>query len=66
MSFINDMRNNTISREQNPTLNEFVYKLNRRYFGDKLFDRAIISSIQAIGLITDIQLTKLVIRLRFL
>ncbi len=66
MSFINDMLNNTISREQNPTLNEFVYKLNRRHFGDKLFDRAIISSIQAIGLITDIQLTKLVIRLRFL
>jgi len=26
-------------------LNEFVYKLNRRYFGDKLFDRLIIASI---------------------
>ena len=60
------MLKNTISRERNPTLNDFVYKLNRRYFGDKLFDRTIISSIQALGLITDIQLTKLVIRLRFL
>ena len=29
-------------------LNEFVYKLNRRYFGDKLFDRLIIASITAI------------------
>jgi transposase-like protein len=29
-------------------LNEFVYKLNRRYFGDKLFDRLIIASIQAV------------------
>jgi hypothetical protein len=26
-------------------LNEFVYKLNRRYFGEKLFDRLIIASI---------------------
>lgn len=26
-------------------LNEFVYKLNRRYFGDKLFDRLIIANI---------------------
>lgn len=26
-------------------LNEFVYKLNRRYFGDKLFDRFVIASI---------------------
>lgn len=26
-------------------LNEFVYKLNRRYFGDKLFDRLIIAAI---------------------
>lgn len=26
-------------------LNEFVYKLNRRYFGDKLFDRLVIASI---------------------
>lgn len=26
-------------------LNEFIYKLNRRYFGDKLFDRLIIASI---------------------
>ena len=28
-------------------LNEFVYKLNRRYFGDKLFDRLIIANITA-------------------
>lgn len=26
-------------------LNEFVYKLNRRYFGDRLFDRLIIAAI---------------------
>jgi len=26
-------------------LNEFIYKLNRRYFGDKLFDRVIIANI---------------------
>jgi len=26
-------------------LNEFIYKLNRRYFGEKLFDRLIIASI---------------------
>lgn len=26
-------------------LNEFIYKLNRRYFGDKLFDRLVIASI---------------------
>ena len=26
-------------------LNEFVYKLNRRYFGDKIFDRLVIASI---------------------
>ena len=26
-------------------LNEFVYKLNRRYFEDKLFDRLIIANI---------------------
>jgi len=26
-------------------LNEFIYKLNRRYFGDRLFDRLIISGI---------------------
>ena len=29
-------------------LNEFVYKLNRRYFGDKLFDRLIIASITGV------------------
>lgn len=28
-------------------LDEFVYKLNRRYFGDKLFDRLIIANITA-------------------
>jgi len=26
-------------------LNEFVYKLNRRYFGDRLFDRVIVAAI---------------------
>jgi hypothetical protein len=30
-------------------LNEFIYKLNRRYFGEKLFDRLIIASITATG-----------------
>ena len=30
-------------------LNEFVYKLNRRYFGDKLFDRIVIASITSTG-----------------
>jgi len=30
-------------------LNEFVYKLNRRYFGEKIFDRLIIASITASG-----------------
>jgi hypothetical protein len=27
-------------------LNEFCYKLNRRYFGEKLFDRLIIATIK--------------------
>jgi len=30
-------------------LNEFVYKLNRRYFGERIFDRLIIASITANG-----------------
>ena len=30
-------------------LNEFIYKLNRRYFGDKIFDRLVIASITATG-----------------
>lgn len=30
-------------------LNEFVYKLNRRYFGEKIFDRLIIANITASG-----------------
>ena len=30
-------------------LNEFVYKLNRRYFGEKIFDRLIIASISTSG-----------------
>ncbi len=30
-------------------LNEFVYKLNRRYFGERIFDRQIIASITANG-----------------
>lgn len=29
-------------------LNEFVYKLNRRYFGERLFDRLVIANITAI------------------
>ncbi|SIT97022.1 ISXO2-like transposase domain-containing protein, partial [Epilithonimonas bovis DSM 19482] len=29
-------------------LNEFIYKLNRRYFGDKLFERLIIANITAV------------------
>ena len=29
-------------------LDEFVYKLNRRYFGEKLFDRLVIASITAV------------------
>lgn len=31
-------------------LNEFVYKLNRRYFGEKIFDRLVIASITASGI----------------
>lgn len=30
-------------------LNEFVYKLNRRYFGERIFDRLVIASITATG-----------------
>lgn len=30
-------------------LNEFVYKLNRRYFGERLFDRIIIANITSLG-----------------
>lgn len=30
-------------------LNEFIYKLNRRYFGEKIFDRLVIASITAGG-----------------
>lgn len=30
-------------------LNEFIYKLNRRYFGEKLFDRLIIANITGLG-----------------
>ncbi len=26
-------------------LNEFVYKLNRRYFGERLFDRLIVAAV---------------------
>ena len=29
-------------------LNEFVYKLNRRYFGEKLFDRVVIAAITGV------------------
>jgi len=34
-------------------LNEFVYKLNQRCFGEKIFDRLVIASITGIHLITD-------------
>jgi hypothetical protein len=30
-------------------LNEFIYKLNRRYFGERIFDRLVIASITANG-----------------
>ena len=30
-------------------LNEFVYKPNRRYFGERIFDRLVIASITANG-----------------
>jgi transposase-like protein len=30
-------------------LNEFIYKLNRRYFGDKIFERLIIANITTLG-----------------
>ncbi len=30
-------------------LNEFIYRLNRRYFGDKIFDRLVIAIITATG-----------------
>ena len=30
-------------------LNEFIYKLNRRYFGERLFDRLIIANITTLG-----------------
>ena len=36
-------------------LNEFIYKLNRRYFGDRLFERLIIANITGLLLKTDIQ-----------
>lgn len=29
-------------------LNEFVYKLNRRYFGERLFDRVVVAAITGI------------------
>ena len=36
-------------------LNEFVYKLNRRYFGDRIFDRLVIANITGLWIIADIQ-----------
>lgn len=30
-------------------LNEFIYKLHRRYFGEKLFDKQVIASIADTG-----------------
>lgn len=32
-----------------PYLNEFIYKLNRRYFGERIFDRLVIVGITANG-----------------
>jgi PHP family Zn ribbon phosphoesterase len=29
-------------------LNEFVYKLNRRYFGERIFDRLVIANITGV------------------
>lgn len=37
-------------------LNEFVYKLNRRYFGERIFDRLVIANITGLWLIADIQI----------
>lgn len=37
-------------------LNEFVYKLNRRYFEDNLFDRLVIANIIGLWVITDNQI----------
>ena len=36
-------------------LNELFYKLNRRYFGERIFDRLVIANITGWWLITDIQ-----------
>ncbi len=36
-------------------LNEFIYKLNRRYFGERIFDRFVTASVTANGHLTDIQ-----------
>ena len=41
-------------------LNEFVYKLNRRYFGEKIFERLVIANIFSpkylrLRIITDVQ-----------
>ncbi|MGB5941986.1 MAG: IS1595 family transposase, partial [Leeuwenhoekiella sp.] len=30
-------------------LNKFIYKLNRRYFGNRIFDRLVIAAITATG-----------------
>lgn len=30
-------------------LNEFIYKLNRRYFGERIFDRLVVAAITATG-----------------
>lgn len=43
-----DSTNDTLKWMHN-YLNEFVYKLNRRYFGDRLFDRLIVATIHPYG-----------------
>jgi hypothetical protein len=37
-------------------LNEFVYKLNRRYFKTNLFDRLVVASVYMLGKLKDIQI----------
>ena len=37
-------------------LNEFVYKLNWRYFGERIFDRLIVANVTGLWVITDMQI----------
>ena len=36
-------------------LNEFVYKLNRRYFGDRIFNRLVVDNITGLCVVAIIQ-----------